>query len=129
MYEPTQDPYIIKIGKFEDIRGKLISVDVSHSLFEIKRVFVITSSDNQLSRGNHAHKFCRQLILVVGGNLLVSFKNASGSHELEVSEGYALMVPTWNWCSLRFENTQTIAVVLCSEIYDPGDYIEEVPLA
>ena len=127
MYENTQNPYIIEVGKFTDTRGILISADLNHCLFEIKRVFVITSSNNQLSRGNHAHKTCRQLILSVGGNLFVSFRNTIGADELVVREGFGLMVPAWNWCSVRFENTNTSAVVLCSEIYNPEDYIEEIP--
>lgn len=128
MYEKTQDPYIIEIGKFEDERGSLVSADVKHFSFEIKRVFVITSANIQLSRGNHAHKICQQLILAVGGKLFVTFRNTSGSQTFIVLEGFALMVPPWNWCSLHFENLQTSAVVLCSELYDPEDYIKEIPL-
>jgi dTDP-4-dehydrorhamnose 3,5-epimerase-like enzyme len=127
LYEITQDPRIIEIRKFEDVRGILLSADLNHCAFEIKRVFIITSANDQLSRGNHAHKICQQLILAVGGSLFLTVRNTSGSHELEVREGFGLIVPPWNWCSVRFESTQTCAVVLCSDFYDPEDYVEGMP--
>jgi hypothetical protein len=44
-----------------------------------------------------------------------------------VDQGSGLLVPPWNWISIKFENKGDLVVVICSDIYDKNDYIKSEP--
>lgn len=127
MYKETHSPYLINFKKFEDLRGVLQTLELSEIGFNIKRVFTIKSHNDELTRGNHAHKKCWQFIFPESNYLHLEYKNTLESKNIKVCVGEGIIIPPWNWCSIKFPSKHTTAIVLCSEPYDPEEYITEKP--
>ena len=59
----------IKLKIHGDERGSLVALESNISVpFEIKRVYYIYGTQNNVSRGFHAHKKLRQLAICVSGS-------------------------------------------------------------
>lgn len=78
-------------------------------------------------RGGHAHKTCWQLIFPVAGEISVNFANIKELKTFKVIPSLGILIPPWNWCEVNFTNTNSHAVVICSEAFDQDDYIYVKP--
>jgi hypothetical protein len=126
-YLDTSNPVLVQGTIVDDSRGRLISLESLGSLISIKRSFTITSSEDSLVRGGHAHKKCLQLIYPIFHNLEVVFKNKHDSGMVLLSVGEGLIVPPYNWIEIKFFKAMDCAVVLASENYSKSDYLYEKP--
>jgi oxalate decarboxylase/phosphoglucose isomerase-like protein (cupin superfamily) len=92
--------------------------------FPIARVFTIVDVSAGGERGNHAHRKCSQLLVVLKGTARVLINDSADtvSHSLK-PDGKGLLVPPGLWNTVVFESAQTVVMVICDEAYDPGDYI------
>ena len=108
-----------------DSRGTLsVLNEISQIPFEVSRVFFLSSLAPESSRGDHAHKECRQILIPVTGSCTVTFSNGSKFKEVNLREnGPAYMIPKLTWVSLgKFQNNCIISV-LADKPYSEEDYI------
>ena len=108
-----------------DERGHLVIVEGNRDIpFEIKRIFYIYGSDENVIRGRHAN-YHSQFVLI----------NVSGSSKVKVDDGYQTKVyqldrphtgvylPQMVWKDMFDFSPDSILLVLASEHYDGGEYI------
>jgi hypothetical protein len=99
---------------YKDVRGNLTAVEKAP--FDIKRAFWIY--DMRDWRGGHAHRKCHQLIVAMHSAIQV---RVEGETTWLLDPSVGLYVPPGNMVELYGTGA---VLVLCSEYYDEGDYIE-----
>ena len=111
--------------------GKLIAInDIINDIpFIVKRMMHISDVPNGETRGRHAHKENKQLLICFSGRVEVKTveKDATGSlietnHVLE--PGDFLYTPEMTWGEQTYYDN-AILNVLCSEKYKEEDYIRD----
>lgn len=118
---------IIKLPKIMDpTRGNLTVVEqLSEVPFEVKRVYWTYDVPSGESRGGHAHKQLKQLIVAMSGSFIVNLDDGKGHREsYHLNHPWeGLLVDTEVWRTLDDFSTGAVCMVLASELYDPEDYI------
>lgn len=107
-------------------RGNLTVVEQLHEVpFEVKRVYWTYDVPSGESRGGHAHKQLKQLIVAMSGSFIVNLDDGKGHREsYHLNHPWeGLLVDTEVWRTLDDFSTGAVCMVLASELYDPEDYI------
>lgn len=114
---------IVILKRLHDVRGTLSVAEFSDWPYPIRRVFWLYDIPGGASqRAGHAHRTCRELIVPVMG----SFDVHANGEVFRLSKPWlALDVPPLTWTELRDFSGGAACLVLCSEPYDPADYIRE----
>ena len=115
----------------EDERGKLVSVNdiISEVPFAVKRFMEISKVPDGQTRGYHAHKTNKQLLLCFDGKVEVRtvIKNDQGGLEDQqhvLEQGDVLYMPPMTWGEQTYYDN-AILHVLCSKKYDEEDYVRD----
>lgn len=118
---------IIKLPKIMDpTRGNLSVVEQLKEVpFEVKRVYWTYDVPSGESRGGHAHKQLKQLIIAMSGSFIVNLDDGKGHKEsYHLNHPWeGLLVETEVWRTLDDFSSGAVCVVLASELYDEEDYI------
>lgn len=119
---------IIELPKIYDPRGNLtVAEQMKNVPFDVKRVYWTYDVPSGESRGGHAHKECRELIIAVSGSFTVTLDNGKGllkNYHLN-HPWQGLLVNTGIWRTLEDFSSGAVCLVLASELYDEEDYIYE----
>lgn len=108
-----------------DSRGTLsVLNEISQIPFEVSRAFFLSYLSPESSRGDHAHKECRQILIPVTGSCSVTFSDGSKFKEIYLYEnGPAYMIPKLTWVSLGKFQDNCVISVLADKPYSEEDYI------
>ncbi len=94
--------------------------------FPVKRLYWVSKTPIEVTRGHHAHKNLKQVIIAANGSLNVLLEGLNEEkHTFVLEEStYGLYIPAGYWREIRFSEN---AVLLCiaSDIYDENDYIRD----
>ena len=116
---------MISLPKILDDRGNLSFIESeNHIPFKIRRSYWIYDVPGGQLRGSHAFKKQHELIVALSGSFDVVLHN--GKEEIRYSlrrSYYGLYVPPMHYRTLDNFSTNSVALVLSSETYDPDDYI------
>ncbi len=113
----------------EDLRGNLSFGEAErHVPFAVKRYFLTFDVANQETRGEHAHRNLEQFLLCVHGRIHIMADDGRNREEFILDRpNLALYLPPMVWgVQYRF-SPGAVLLALCSDYYDPGDYIREYP--
>jgi len=101
-------------------------VDFSTLPFIPKRVFTITGVPVGTTRGGHAHKFCKQFILCVEGQVTIDVSTEQIMYTSFLTPGMSLLLDEMTWLDgITFNAEGTVVAVFCSNEYDASDYIHD----
>lgn len=119
---------IITLHTISDPRGNLTVAEENIDLpFDLKRAYWITDVPQDGSRGGHAHKRLKQVLIAVHGSFTVSLDNGKEKKKKYLldkpTEG--LFIATEIWRTLDDFSAGAVCLVLASELYDPEDYLYE----
>lgn len=94
--------------------------------FAIKRVYWMTSNEQDQIRGEHAHKSCQQLLVCLSGKLNITLEDLNGKkYTFDLSQpNLMLWVPAQYWSKIEYKKGAVI-LVLASAEYDEQDYIRD----
>lgn len=110
-----------------DERGSLISLENSINIgFDIKRIYYIYNTKKNISRGFHAHKKLKQLLIAVSGSVDIycEYQNKKQTYSLNSPNiGLVLEGPVWRVMQNFSDNA--VLVVLADDFYNENDYIRE----
>ena len=115
----------VQLGKHVDARGSLIVGEHPNQLsFTPSRFFVISDVPIDELRGQHAHKSNEQIMICLKGSLTAKFHDGTrwGQYQLN-PDGEGIIVPAMHFGELSKFAPGTILLVLASEPYEPGEYI------
>jgi hypothetical protein len=118
---------IIDLPKVTDPRGNLTFAEGADRVpFEIKRAYWVYDVPAGESRGGHAHKRLRQLIIALSGSFHVTLDNGRERETILLNHPFqGLLVETNTWRTLDDFSSGAVCLVLASEHYEAEDYIED----
>jgi dTDP-4-dehydrorhamnose 3,5-epimerase-like enzyme len=118
-----EKPHEFKLSRSQDERGLLTFINLP---FPINRMYTISKNTNGLTRGHHAHKKLQQLIFCLQGSFTLTVKTPQDSYSFEMThEGNAVLIPAGYWRMLDQFKSETICLVLASDLYKEEDYIRD----
>lgn len=123
-----QKPKILTFPKIEDPRGNLSFLQHPQQLpFEPRRVYWIYDVPGGEMRHGHAFRRQHELIIALSGSFDVVVSNPDGTEDVyRLARSYrGLYLPHMIWRRLDNFSTNSVALVISSELYSPDDYIED----
>ena len=125
------DCKIIKIPVIEDVRGNIAVVEESNDdiPFDIKRTYYLYNVKDNVNRGSHAHKALRQFVIAINGSFDVNIDDGYNKQKYKLdnpNEGLYLCPMIWR--ELTNFSSNSICLVVASEVYDEDDYIRDYDL-
>lgn len=124
----TTEVKLLQFKENGDERGRLVVVEGEQDIpFEIKRVFYIYGSDPRVTRGRHANRRTEFVLINVAGTSKVRIVDRSGN-EMVVSltrPHTGIYLPAMVWKDMYDFSPDSVLLVLCSEHYDPDEYIRD----
>jgi hypothetical protein len=119
---------IIEFPKIVDSRGNLTFLQYPSQIpFEIKRVFWVYDIPGGETRGGHAYKEQREVIIALSGSFDVVMTNLDGSTErYSVNRSYyGLYLPPKTWRHIENFSTNALALHVSSNFFSEEDYIRD----
>lgn len=118
---------IINLPKFEDPRGNLSFIEELRNIpFKIVRTYWIYDVPGGQIRGGHAFRTQKELIVALSGSFDVLVDDGSKKQTFSFNRSYdGLYVPAGLWRQMQNFSTNSLALVLSSTQYNPGDYIHD----
>lgn len=116
---------VFDLPKICDPRGNLTVVEQYVNVpFSPKRVYWTYDVPGGESRGGHAHKTCKEMIVAVSGSFTVSLDNGHERCQYHLNHPYqGLLVDTGIWRTLDDFSSGSVCLVLASDLFDESDYI------
>lgn len=121
------DIRIISLPKIHDPRGNLTFIEsLEHVPFNIKRVFWIYDVPGGEIRGGHAYKTQTEFIIALSGSfdVVVDDKRTVSRYHLNRSY-FGLYLPRGIWRYMDNFSTNSVSLVLSSNLFDENDYIRD----
>ena len=124
---PTLDINIIELPRVSDPRGNLTFAEEQQLVpFDIKRAYWVYDVPAGESRGGHAHKRLRQLLIALSGSFHVTLDNGYERKTVLLNHPWqGLLIDTNIWRTLDDFSSGAVCLVLASEHYEEDDYIYE----
>lgn len=121
------DCTIIELDKHHHEKGNITVVENSFTVpFDIQRTYYLYDIPGGESRGGHAHKELRQLIVAASGSFTVTLDDGKVRRSFVLNRPYqGLLVVPGIWRTLDDFSSGAVCLVLASHAYDEDDYIRD----
>ena len=122
---PTLDIKLIDLPKITDPRGNLTVAEGAGIVpFDIKRAYWVYDVPGGESRGGHAHKRLRQLVVALSGSFTVTLDNGYEHRTVLLNHPWqGLVIETNTWRTLDDFSSGAVCLVLASDHFEEDDYI------
>ncbi|HEX3012019.1 MAG TPA: FdtA/QdtA family cupin domain-containing protein [Syntrophomonadaceae bacterium] len=112
-----------------DERGSLIAIEENKDVpFPIKRIYYIFDVHDEATRGMHAHKTLRQVLVCVKGSCKILLDDGYERKSVALSEASrGLLVNVMVWHEMYDFSSDCVLLALASDFYDENDYIRDYP--
>ena len=116
---------IIELPKIHDPRGNLtVAEQLKDVPFKIRRAYWVYDVPGGESRGGHAHKRLRQLVIALSGSFHVTLDNGHERETILLHHPWqGLIIETGTWRTLDDFSSGAVCLVLASEPFEEDDYI------
>jgi hypothetical protein len=110
-----------------DNKGNITVVENGITVpFSVKRVYYLYDVPGGESRGGHAHRELRQLIVAASGSFDVTLDDGKMKRTFMLNRpNVGLLVVPGIWRELNNFSAGSVCLVLASMLYDANDYIRE----
>ena len=122
------DCSIIELDRHHsDRKGNLSVVENGDTVsFDVKRVYYLYDVPGGESRGAHAHKNLKQLLVAASGSFTVTLDDGNVKRSFTLNRPYqGLLIVPGIWRELDDFSSGSVCLVLASEKYDAEDYIRD----
>jgi dTDP-4-dehydrorhamnose 3,5-epimerase-like enzyme len=121
------DIKVIQLPKNEDERGNLSFIEGGkHIPFKIKRTYWIYDIPGGEKRGGHAYKTLNEFIVALSGSFDIVLDDGKQKKVFSLTRSYyGIFVPKMIWRSLENFSTNSLCLILASDVYKENDYIME----
>ena len=118
---------IINLPKIFDPRGNLtVAEGMNQVPFAVSRVYWTYDVPSGESRGGHAHKHCRELIIAISGSFTVTLDNGTERKAFHLNHPWqGLLVERNVWRTLDDFSSGAVCLVLASDPFEEADYIRD----
>ena len=124
------DNKTIKLLNFKihgDNRGGVIALEENKDIpFNIKRIYYIFDTKNNVIRGKHAHKSLEQVLICVHGECKILLDNGTERKTVTLDKpDKGLYISNAIWREMFDFTNGAVLLVLASKLYDESDYIRQ----
>jgi UDP-2-acetamido-3-amino-2,3-dideoxy-glucuronate N-acetyltransferase len=118
---------VIVLPKITSDLGSLIVAELGAGLpFTARRIFTLLDIPPGEARGIHAHRECEQFLICMRGSVTAVVDDGTNRQEIRLdSPTVGLYMPAMTWGTQYDYSADALLVVLASDPYDAGDYIED----
>lgn len=118
---------IIEFPIVKDYRGNLTFIEENkHIPFQIRRIYYLYDVPTGATRGGHAHIKLEQVIIALSGSFEVILDDGYVKKTFFLNRPhYGLYIPPGIWRELKNFSSNSVALVLASELYEEKDYIRD----
>lgn len=118
---------VILVNELGDDRGLLVALEGNIAIpFEIKRVFYIYGTKENIRRGYHAHYKTKQALICVSGSCKIYLDNFRRKDDILLdAPNKVLILQPNDWHEMYDFSPDCVLLVLASHLYDPEDYIRD----
>lgn len=124
----TKTAQMLEFSQKGDDRGHLVIVEGMQDIpFEIKRIFYIYGSDEDVIRGRHANRKSQFVLINVAGTSKVKVCDGKGN-EIVYSLNRphtGIYLPQMVWKDMYDFSKDSVLLCLASEHYDEREYIRD----
>jgi len=108
-----------------DNRGQLVALEELKNIpFQIKRVYYMFGTKNDVPRGFHAHKELQQVAVCVSGKCRMYLDDGKEqTHVWLDTPQRGLFIDKMIWHEMHDFSEDCVLMVLASDYYDESDYI------
>lgn len=118
---------LIPLQVHGDERGSLISLERGTNIpFDIRRIYYIFDTKNEVVRGYHAHKKLKQVAIALRGSC--DFVLDDGRERIEITlnnPAQGLFISSCIWREMKNFSSDCVLAVLADLEYDESDYIRD----
>jgi dTDP-4-dehydrorhamnose 3,5-epimerase-like enzyme len=110
-----------------DERGMLVALEEFNDIpFEIKRVYYMYDTKENVRRGFHAHKNLEQILICIHGSCKVLLDNGREKKIVSLEKPYEGLYVSGNmWREMYDFSADAVLMVLASDVYNEEDYIRD----
>ena len=121
------DCEILSLKKIHNRAGNITIIEGQKNLpFKVRRIYYLYDIPAGESRGGHAHKNLKQLIIAASGSFDVLLDDGQNKKIVTLNRpDYGLIVVPGIWRELLGFSSGAICLVLASNLYDEKDYIRK----
>lgn len=118
---------LIQLPKIEDERGNLSFIEGErHIPFSIKRTYCVYDVPGGELRGGHAYHTLDEFVIALSGSFDVVVDNGKSQQIFSLNRSYyGLYIPHQTWRRLENFSTNSLALVLASDVFNESDYIRD----
>ena len=111
-----------------DSKGSLVAIEASKNIpFEIKRLFYIFDTKNDITRGQHANKESKFILIPLNGSCKVRLFDGNSETTVSLSKNNSgLFIDRMIWKDMFDFSTDAVLLVLSNQLYNPDDYISDL---
>ncbi|WP_458128157.1 sugar 3,4-ketoisomerase [Pseudomonas sp. Z2-11] len=117
----------LNVNMLGDERGQLAVLENKKNVpFEIKRVYYLTGTLEEVSRGFHAHKELTQVAVCVSGRCMMKLDDGRSKESVWLdSPDKVIVIEKMIWHEMHHFSPDCTLLVLASDFYDELDYIRD----
>ncbi len=126
-HSKVKDVTLHRLNLVSDLRGNLSAGEFQKDIpFVTKRYFLVFDVPTAETRGEHAHKICKQFLVCIKGSCNVVADDGVNREEFILdSPAKGLYLPPMTW-GIQYQYTHDACLlVFASEYYDSSDYIRD----
>ncbi len=118
---------MIEFDIMGDARGSLIALEENHNTpFDIKRVYYIFGTKENVRRGYHAHKDLKQIAVCVSGSCKFLLDDGYNKEYITLnSPDKGLLIEGLLWREMYDFSADCVLMVVASDYYNGSDYIHD----
>ncbi|MDG0796886.1 sugar 3,4-ketoisomerase [Pectobacterium punjabense] len=118
---------IIQLQTHGDDRGALVALEQEKNIpFEIKRVYYLFKTKEDVRRGFHAHKTLKQVAIAVRGSCRFLLDDGNEKVELVLDNpAQGIFIDPYFWHEMYDFSEDCVLMVLADQPYDESDYIRD----
>lgn len=118
---------LIEFSEKGDDRGHLVIVEGNEDIpFDIKRIFYIYGSDQNIIRGQHANRKTEFVLINVNGTSKVKVTNGKDVKVFNLDHPHTgIYLPKMIWKDMYDFSEDSVLLVLASEHYEAEEYIRD----
>ena len=116
---------IINFPSIGDNRGSLVAMETMDKIpFNIKRVYFIFDTQENVSRGFHSHKNLQQVAVCVAGKCRMTLDDGKKREDVWLdSPNKGIFIDKYIWREMHDFSEDCVLLVLASEHHIESDYI------
>ena len=110
-----------------DERGMLVALEEMRDIpFEIKRVYYMYDTKDNVRRGFHAHKSLERILICIHGSCKILLDNGEEKKIVSLEKPYeGLYIANDIWREMYDFSSDAVLMVLASDFYKEEDYIRD----